>query len=421
MFIAQPTSPGTGDVPPVPVVVPLEAKARDKTSKQVTGGQSIEVSQVNPHYITPGIFAAAGRFVVGGPFMLDVASCEIANRIIQALKWFGPDLGTDGLAKNWGTRKKPKAVWCNPPGGRGKMINGVWVPSKTGPQSSQRVFFERFVQQWKDKRCWGIFLSFNPDVILRNYFELLTTLPHCIPNFRPKFQTWLTCINNADVNELRIVGLTEPQAQRIIAHRPYADVDDLKDRDRTGDGQPVLDELGFKKLGKRLTALDPGGAAGEFQTDDSPTKGGLVILFPPPDTTGINPDLVIDRFLDTTDGFGQFKGGEYGCVHDPRPPRSIGDIFDTTDNLDLEQLLILQNLINQKVDAQMRHQALMAESAEIQAANEVRYAQARANGNLQIKWVDGKNGERYGPYWVTRWTEGTKRKMKHHGKAKPGG
>lgn len=61
----------------------------------------------------------------------------------------GPDVGTDGLAEDWGTKEEPLALWCNPPGGRGKFVNGVWKPSKTGHQSSQRVFFEKFVKGWQ--------------------------------------------------------------------------------------------------------------------------------------------------------------------------------------------------------------------------------------------------------------------------------
>lgn len=68
----------------------------------------IQQSLSNEHY-TPAKYIEAARAVLG-TIDLDPASCEEANQIVKATRYF--DVGTDGLRHDWnGT------VWLNPPYG----------------------------------------------------------------------------------------------------------------------------------------------------------------------------------------------------------------------------------------------------------------------------------------------------------------
>ncbi len=351
MVIAQDRPAKTAVTPPVPTVdkvVPIK-NAVKKKRKSRKGKQSVEVSQDNPNYITPTAYADAGRHTVDGKFQLDVASCAIANRIIQARKFFTPE--DDGLTQVWGKSNHPKKVWCNPPGGRGKFdADGTWIPQENGHLSSQRVWFEKFVQEWRAGNVWGVFLSFNPDVITRNYYGLVLSLPHMVPKSRPKFQYW------------------DPEQNCFV-------------------------------------------------TDDSPTKGGLAILFPPRK----DADAAIDRFC-SPEGFGQF-----GHAHDPRPPKppplDLEAILAGADELDLQTLLTLQGYINQLADGRLEDfetaRAAELEPDTLPASGISAYRKPKGNGSIQTKYVE-KNGHTYGPYYVLRWWEGTVRKSRYIGKTPDG-
>ena len=67
------------------------------------------------HY-TPPRYIAAARLVMGS-IELDPASCEAANRTVQAIRFY--TAGDDGLTQPW----HAATVWCNPPYGRDPKRN----------------------------------------------------------------------------------------------------------------------------------------------------------------------------------------------------------------------------------------------------------------------------------------------------------
>jgi ParB family chromosome partitioning protein len=67
-------------------------------------------------WYTPAKYIEAAREVMGG-IDLDPASCEMANRVVQASKYYTQ--AENGLMHHWYGR-----VWCNPPYGRAKGSRG---------------------------------------------------------------------------------------------------------------------------------------------------------------------------------------------------------------------------------------------------------------------------------------------------------
>jgi len=68
-------------------------------------------SAKSEEWYTPPEFVKAARQVLG-PIELDPASCEIANQVIRAERYY--TLEDDGLSQDW----RCKTMWCNPPFGR---------------------------------------------------------------------------------------------------------------------------------------------------------------------------------------------------------------------------------------------------------------------------------------------------------------
>ncbi len=89
-------------------------------------GQSQEMETVTSNktneWYTPGPELARVRRVIGD-IDLDPASCEEANKLVRAKRFF--DIGDDGLSMPWFA----ESVFLNPPFGkiRNKSLAGVWL------------------------------------------------------------------------------------------------------------------------------------------------------------------------------------------------------------------------------------------------------------------------------------------------------
>jgi len=88
--------------------------------------QLITQSKSNEWY-TPAPIIEAARTLMGG-IDIDPASCEYANRVVQATQFFNAEM--DGLSEPWlTTDNAPARVWLNPPYGRdedSESNQGVW-------------------------------------------------------------------------------------------------------------------------------------------------------------------------------------------------------------------------------------------------------------------------------------------------------
>lgn len=75
----------------------------------------------NEWYTRPRYIEAARK--VMGSIELDPASCEIANRIVKAERFYAKE--QNGLLQEWRTR----SLWLNPPYGKsgGTSMQGVWL------------------------------------------------------------------------------------------------------------------------------------------------------------------------------------------------------------------------------------------------------------------------------------------------------
>ena len=99
-------------------------------------------TQNGVEYYTPAEVIEATRAVLGR-IDLDPCSCQAANRVVRAAKYFTRN--DDGLRQAWSGR-----VWVNPP--------GRWA----GHKNSQARWWERLVQHYIDGTVKaGLFLAFN--------------------------------------------------------------------------------------------------------------------------------------------------------------------------------------------------------------------------------------------------------------------
>lgn len=77
-------------------------------------------------WYTPPDLLAAVREGMGAPFDVDPASCEVANRLVQAKRYYTKE--DNALGRPW-FRSEGERLWLNPPYARGMMkpFSAQWV------------------------------------------------------------------------------------------------------------------------------------------------------------------------------------------------------------------------------------------------------------------------------------------------------
>lgn len=123
-------------------------------------------SESNERYTPPAIISAARRAM--GSIDLDAASCEKANQIVEANRYFTAE--QDGLSRAWNA----SSVWCNPPYG------------KSGTFSMAGLFLKKMIYEYDE-------LHFEQGIILVNacpsaaWFQPAYRFPICFTDGRLKF------------------------------------------------------------------------------------------------------------------------------------------------------------------------------------------------------------------------------------------
>ncbi len=121
----------------------------------------------NEWYTRPQYIEAA-REVMGG-IGLDPASCEIANHIIKAERYFTEK--QNGLLQEW----KARTLWCNPPYARTATY-----------QSGIRHWVEKAIQSYQSGAIEQAILLLTTEINAR-WFQPLWEYPICFANHRVKF------------------------------------------------------------------------------------------------------------------------------------------------------------------------------------------------------------------------------------------
>lgn len=130
--------------------------------------EALQSSESNEWY-TPLEYVESARKLMGG-IDLDPASCEVANRVVRAKKYYTEK--DDGLAKLWKGR-----IWLNPPYGRGDRN-----------ESNQEIWSGKLIEQHRSKSVREAVLLVNA-VTDRAWFQPLWGYPLCFVEKRISFYT----------------------------------------------------------------------------------------------------------------------------------------------------------------------------------------------------------------------------------------
>lgn len=121
-------------------------------------------------WYTPAKYIEAAREVMGG-IDLDPASCEMANRTVQATRYY--DEATNGLLQRW-----EGCVWLNPPYGR------IHPERKGSTKSYQLLFIQKLLRAYADGNIeQAICLIIGTSCFMR-WFQPLWNYPLCFHDGR---------------------------------------------------------------------------------------------------------------------------------------------------------------------------------------------------------------------------------------------
>lgn len=116
---------------------------------------------------------------------LDVASCEVANRVVKAGKYYTKE--DDGLSQPWHGN-----VWCNPP------FTSSFVEKGGLYKSCIALFVNKIVQEYKQRNIEQAILLSIPNTDTK-WFQQLWDYPICFTDHRLKFygkQTYASKTNS---------------------------------------------------------------------------------------------------------------------------------------------------------------------------------------------------------------------------------
>ena len=137
-----------------------------KLIRRARRARAAKHSSASVEWYTPGEYVEPARALMGG-IDLDVASCEAANQIVKASRFFTK--ADNGLAQRWFGR-----VWMNPPYG------------KVGNESRQAIWTYRLITDYyAGAVTMGVALV-NAETSTK-WFQSLWEFPVCLTDHRIKY------------------------------------------------------------------------------------------------------------------------------------------------------------------------------------------------------------------------------------------
>lgn len=131
--------------------------------------QVIRTSQKSVEWFTPARHIELARKAMGGPIDLDPASCEVANRVVRAARYY--DRSQDGLLHPWPAQR----VWLNPP----------YCKTATG-ESQQELWTCKLIAEHRSGRVEQAVALVNAATETR-WFQRLFDYVICFPKGKIKF------------------------------------------------------------------------------------------------------------------------------------------------------------------------------------------------------------------------------------------
>lgn len=134
------------------------------------------ITSTSNEWYTPARYVQAARDTMGG-IDLDPASCEVANRVVRATRYYTKE--QNGLLLSWSGR-----VWLNPPYGR------------IGHRSNQDLWSSRLIEQYERGNVTQAVLLVNANFDTR-WFQALWSYPICFVNHRIDFWSLSSTMSGA--------------------------------------------------------------------------------------------------------------------------------------------------------------------------------------------------------------------------------
>jgi DNA N-6-adenine-methyltransferase (Dam) len=123
-------------------------------------------------WYTPAYLIEAARSVMGG-IELDPASCEAANQLVKAERYYTKQ--ENGLLRSWSA----ETIWLNPPYGRTVKQQGL-------RKSTIGLFIEKLLQEYQSGNIGQAIVLATTEVNAKWFYPLFQ-FPICFPDHRVHF------------------------------------------------------------------------------------------------------------------------------------------------------------------------------------------------------------------------------------------